>query len=159
MEKHSAPPDTLPVIREGLGKNQIATLAERSVDRVLEEGHAVQVAEALAAMEEFTKAVRKDERFVQFLRDELVKHHGKLFTLSGAKLELCEAAVRYDYSGSAEWRELDEEIRRLTEEKKMLEERLRTISPGKMAVDTETGEVTEGPLKSSRSTYRITLSR
>src|SRR5215213_1673992 len=101
----------LPLIKEGLNKKQIAQLADQSVDRVLEEGNVFQVAEALAGMDEFVKNVRKDERYVQFLRDELAKHHGRLLTTSGAKIETCEAGVNYDYSGNAEWREVDEEIK------------------------------------------------
>lgn len=150
---------SLPAFKEGLTKKQIAELADNVVGNVLEEGNVFQVAEALSAAEEFVKSVRKDERFVQFMRDELAKHHGRLVTNSGAKIEICEAAVNYDYSSNGEWRELDEQIRLLNQQKKMLEEKLRILAPGRMAVDPETGEVIEGPLKSSKSTYRITLSR
>src|SRR5215210_7902933 len=117
MAKHSmqlnAVPQTagLPVIKEGLTKKQIADLADESVGRVLEEGNVFQIAEAIAAMEEFVKTVRKDERYIQFLRDELAKHHGRLVTASGAKIEMCEAGVSYDYSANAEWRELEEQKR------------------------------------------------
>lgn len=160
MAKHLAQHnETLPSIKEGLTKKQIANLADESVGNVLEEGNVFQVAEALAAMEEFVKNIRKDERFVQFLRDELAKHHGRLTTKSGARIEICEAGVSYDYSNSCEWNELDEQIRILSEQKKAVEEKLRRIAPGRMAVDPETGEVIEGPIRSSRSTYRITLSR
>lgn len=155
----STAPAGIPSIQEGLSKKQIAELADQSVDNVLEEGNVFQVAEALAAMEEFVKSIRKDERFVQFLRDELAKHHGRLVTTSGAKLELCEAGVSYDYSNNGEWRALDEQIRALTEQRKAVEEKLRSLAPGRMAVDPETGEVAEGPMKASKSTYRITLSR
>lgn len=151
--------ETLPSIQEGLSKKQISELADQSVNNVLEEGNVFQVAEALAAMEEFVKNVRKDERFVQFLRDELAKHHGRLITNSGAKIEICEAGVSYDYSNNGEWRELDEQIRVLTEQRKAVEEKLRIVAPGRMAVDPDTGEVIEGPMKSSKSTYRITLKR
>jgi len=54
--------------------------------------------------------VRKDERFIQFLRNELAKHLGRLETNSGAKIEMCEAGVSYDYSNNGEWRELNEQI-------------------------------------------------
>jgi len=163
MARHLVPHKTdeasLPQIREGLTKKQIASLAGQSVDNVLEEGNVFQIAEALAAMEEFTKAVRKDERYVQFLRDELAKHRGALQTTSGAKIEICEAGVTYDYSHSAEWRELDEAIRELIERRKVVEEKLRSIAPGRIAVDPETGEVIEGAFKKSKSTYRITLAK
>jgi hypothetical protein len=150
---------SLPSIKEGLNKKQIAELALKSVDNVLEEGNVFGVAEALAAMEEFTKAVRKDDRYIEFLRDELIKHNGRLATASGAKIEICEAGVTYDYSHSAEWSEIEEQIKFLQERKKAVEEKLRKVAPGRMAVDPETGEVIEGAFKSSKSTYRITLAK
>jgi hypothetical protein len=149
----------LPSIREGLTKKQIGDLASQSVENVLEEGNVFQVAEALAAMEEFTKAVRRNERYVEFLREELIKHNGRLITTSGAKIEVCEAGVSYDYSNNGEWRELEEQIKILQEKKKEVEEKLRKVTPGRMAVDPETGEVLEGAFKTSKSTYRITLAR
>ena len=160
MEKHLVQHNpTLPSIQEGLSKKQIAALADQSVEHVLEEGNVFQVAEALAAMEEFVKSVRKDERYVQFLRDELVKHHGRLVTNSGAKIEMCEAGVSYDYSGNGEWRGLEEQIKALQEQKKVVEDKLRRVAPGRVAVDPETGEMIEGAFKTSKSTYRITLAR
>ena len=150
---------TLPSIQEGLSKKQLFKLADQSVEHVLEEGNVFQVAEALAAMEEFVKTVRKDERYVQFLRDELIKHHGRLVTNSGAKIELCEAGVSYDYSTNGEWSGLEEQIKALQEQKKAVEDKLRRVAPGRVAVDPETGEMIEGAFKTSKSTYRITLAR
>ena len=159
MEKHLAQPNVLPSISEGLSKQKIADLADESVGQVLEEGNVFQVAEALAAMEEFVKTVRKDERYIQYLRDELAKHHGRLITASGAKIEACEAGVSYDYSSNAEWRELEAERFEIERRKRALEEKLRILAPGRVAVDPDTGEMLEGPLKTSKSTYRITLAR
>lgn len=159
MENHALQLNSVPAISEGLSKRQIAALAEQTVDRVLDSDTALPVAEAIAAMEEFAKQVRKDERFVDMLRDELIRHNGKVNTLSGAKLEVTEAAVQYDYAQDPGWRSLTEEIAKLVEMRKALEEKLRSIAPGKMWVDHETGEVLEGPHKSSKSTYRITLSK
>jgi hypothetical protein len=159
MEKHLAQPNVLPSIGEGLTKKQIADLADESVENVLEEGNVFQVAEALAAMEEFVKTVRKDERYIQYLRDELAKHQGKLVTPSGARIEACEAGVSYDYSSNAGWRELEAERFEIERRRRALEEKLRILAPGRVAVDPETGEMLEGPLKTSRSTYRITLAK
>jgi len=160
MAKHLAQHnETLPSIREGLTKKQIAELADQSVGNVLEEGNVFQVAEALAAMEEFVKNVRKDERFVEFLREELAKNSGRLITKSGARIEVCEAGVSYDYSSNGEWRELDEQIKILCEQRKAVEEKLKKVAPGRITVERETGEVIEGPIKTSKSTYRITLSK
>lgn len=159
MEKQLQQHNALPSIHEGLNKRQIAALAKQTVDTVLENQNVLQVAEAIAAMEDFAKQVRKDERFVDFLRDELSMYNGKTQTPSGAKLELCEAAVQYDYTQDPSWLSLTGEINSLLEQRKALEEKLRRIMPGKMWVDHETGEVLEGPQKISKSTYRITLSR
>jgi hypothetical protein len=159
LAQHNPAPAGLPSIQEGLNKKQIRDLADNSVEHVLENGNVFQVAEALAAMDEFVKTMRKDERYIQFLRDELVKHHGRLTTSSGAKIEMCEAGVSYDYSNNAEWNNLEAQIKALQEQKKGLEERLRSIAPGRIGVDPETGEVIEGAFRSSRSTYRITLAR
>ena len=150
---------TLPSIKDGLTKRQVAELADQSVQNVLEEANIFQVAEALAAMDEFVKTIRKNERYVHFLRDELSRHNGKLVTNSGAKIELCEAGVTYDYSNNAEWRVLEEQIQLLTNRRKQVEEKLRMIAQGKVVVDTETGEVLEGPMKTSKSTYKITLAK
>ena len=159
MEKHLLQPNVFPSIQGGLTKKQIADLADESVSHVLEEGDVFKVAEALAAMEEFVKTVRKDERYIQFLRDELEKHQGKLITASGAKIEICEAAVYYDYSTNAERRALEAERFEIERRKKAVEEKLRILAPGRVAVDPDTGEMLEGPLKTSKSTYRITLAR
>ena len=159
MVKQLQQPDTLPYIQEGLSKRQIQNLALQSVDNVLEAGNVFAIAEALAAMDEFVKTVRKDERFVSFLREELSKHHGQLTTASGAKIENCEAGVSYDYSHDETWKAMDEEMKLLAALKKEREEKLRAIAPGRMGVDEETGEVLEGARKTSKSTYRITLSR
>lgn len=160
MARHLTQHNPVPAIHEGLTKTQITKLAKQSVDNVLENNSYIfQVAEAIAAMEEFAKQVRKDERFVEILRDEIIKHNGKASTPSGAKLEICEAGVSYDYSQDANWRSIELEIQELTEKRKELEEKLRRIAPGKIWVDDETGEVFEGPLKMSKSTYRITLGK
>jgi hypothetical protein len=159
MAKQVMQPNALPQIGEGLSKKQITALAQQSVESVLEDGNVEGIAEALAVMEEFVKQVRKDDRFIDAVRDELIKHNGTIKTTSGAKMELCEAGVTYDYSEDPSWRYMTEQINLMIEQRKLIEEKLRKIGPGKMMVDHETGEVLVGALKSSKSTYRITLSR
>lgn len=149
----------VPLLREGLSKKQIAALADHTVEQVLEQDNALPVAEAIAAMDEFVKLLRKDERFVDAIRETISRNGGKMATASGAKLELCETGVTYDYAQDAGWLALTEEINNLMAMRKALEEKLRRIVPGKMWVDHETGEVLEGVPKASKSTYRITLAK
>src|SRR5688500_14187760 len=133
--------NTLPAIQEGLTKKQIESMASSSVEVLMEEGNVFEVAEAIAAMEELVKEVRMNSRTIDFIRDELAKNNGKLHTPSGACIELCEAAVSYDYSQDGTWRMIDEEMKILHQQKKCREEQLRKLAPGRMAVDPETGEV------------------
>jgi len=151
--------NVVPTIKEGLSKKQVAALVNQSVENLLEGGNVAQVAEVLAVMEDFVKGIRKDERFVDLMRNELLKHGGAMKTASGAKIEACEASTTYDYSENGSWCFLDQKISALAEQKKELEAKLRQIPGGKEVVDEETGEVFTGPLKTSRSTYRITLAR
>lgn len=152
-------PNTLPAINKGLSKKQITTLVQQSVENVLDGGNVAQVAEVLSVMDEFVKGIRRDERFIDGIRDELLKNSGSLKTPSGARIETCEAGITYDYSENPSWRHLNDQIAELLEQKKELEEKLRRIPAGKMIVDEETGEIFTGPLKMSKSTYRITLAR
>lgn len=151
--------NALPAINEGLSKKQITKLVRQSVDAILEGGDIAQVAEVLAVMDEFAKGIRRDERFVDTMRDELLKNSGAMKTASGARIEACEAGISYDYSENPSWHFLNNQIAELEAQKRELEEKLRKIPGGKMVVDNETGEVFTGAFKSSKSTYRITLAR
>src|SRR6476469_7267142 len=149
--------EVLTAFRHGLSKKQVQSLVNPYVENQLEGGNVAQVAEVLAVMEDFVKGIRKDERFVDLMRDELLKNGGSMKTTSGAKIEACEASTTYDYSENGSWCFLNEKLAQLNEQKKELEGKLRLITGGKEVVDEETGEVFIGPLKTSKSTYRITL--
>jgi hypothetical protein len=159
MVNEAMQPNTLPALSGSLGKKQIAALVQQSVESALDEGNVAQVAEALAVMESFVNGIRKDERFIDGIRDALLKNHGMLKTASGARIEACEGGITYDYSENPGWCYLTEQIAVLTEQRKELEARLRPIPAGRIVVDEETGEVFTGPLKTSKSTYRITLAK
>src|SRR5438270_5180630 len=113
----------MPVAFEGLTKKEIAERSESVVAAVLEKGNVFEVAEALSAMEEFVKVTRKDPRLVNYLREELTKNNGKVTTASGAKVELCETGISYDYSQNPDWVVLDNQIKSLSEQRKQLEDR------------------------------------
>jgi hypothetical protein len=159
MVNEAMQPNTLPALSGSLGKKQIAALVQQSVENALDDGNVAQVAEALAVMELFVNSIRKDERFIDGIRDDLSKNHGALKTASGARIEACEGGIVYDYSENPGWCYLNEQIAHFTEQRKELEAKLRQIPGGKIVVDEETGEVFTGPLKSSKSTYRITLAK
>src|SRR5687767_1545570 len=115
MARQVMQPNALPAINSGLSKKEITELARQSVSNVLEEGNVEQVAEVIAVMDEFVKQVRRDERFIDLMRDELIRYNGTIKTVSGARIELCEAAVQYEYSEDPLWRHIDQQIKDLTE--------------------------------------------
>jgi hypothetical protein len=146
-------------LAEGITKSQVATMATNAVDAVLEKGNILQVAEVLSGMEAFIKAVKADPRFPDYVREELAKSSGKYTTASGAKIEACETGVSYDFSQDIEWSALNEGLEKIKADLKAREERLKKIEPGKLLVDQDTGESLVGPVRSSKSSYKITLAK
>lgn len=153
-------PGSLPTIRKGYSKSKLAELADAFVSTLMEYGgNVMEVAEVLSSMETMGETIRKDERFKQSLLDELTKYKGKYVSPSGAKIEACETSVEYDYTINPAWVELSNNISELTKKKKALEEKIKKIPPGFQLVDPETGEALTGPVKSSKSSYKITLAK
>jgi hypothetical protein len=149
----------LPSFNGGMTKKQVEELSILSVENVLEEGNFFQAAEALSAMEDFVKKVRGDERFCNGLLDELQKSSGKLTTSSGAAIEQCEAGIKYDYSNDGVWKVLNAEKEKIDKAMKDREAILKRIPAGKLLVDEDTGESIVGPVKTSKTTYKITLAK
>ncbi len=147
----------LPVFNKGLSKTEITSLVAKSIEKVIENGNVLEIAEVLTVMDEFISRFRKDSIFISSVRDELEKYKGKFQSSSGSKIENCEAATRYDFSTDGTWKNINERIEELTQQKKSREDKLKRIQPGKMIVDAETGEVLQGPSKTSVSTYKIYL--
>src|SRR5213083_1031365 len=87
----------LPAITHGLNKTQITELAKFGVEYVLETGQPELVAEQIAVMENYIKAVKADSRFTDYVREELIKNKGKITTASGAKIETMEGGTKYHF--------------------------------------------------------------
>jgi hypothetical protein len=149
----------MPHITPGMTKAQIGQAACSLVDTLLENGNVLLAAEGLSAMEAFAKEVKADPRFTEYVREELAKTGGKYTTTSGAKVEIKETGVSYDYTSNPQWVELNDQVKAAEEKRKALEERLKKIPAGKMLVDEETGETLIGPAKSSKSSYAVTLAK
>jgi hypothetical protein len=150
---------SLPLISTGLTKSQIKEMAETAIQSVLERGNVTQVAEALSAMDEFKDLVRKDDRFIDAVVEEVGKNGGKASTPSGARIEVCETGVRYDYSANPGWVELELQLKAIEKKKKELEDKIKKIPAGKILVDEETGESLCGAPKSSKTNYKLTLQK
>ena len=154
---------TLETFESGLSKSDIKNLAISAVDKCLESGNVLQVAEALSGMETFIKEVKSDSRFKEYAREEIAKH--KVFNSpSGAKIELAETGTNYDYLKCGDW-----EIELIESQLLALKEKLETRQKflknlpieGIDIVDSQTGELIHvfPPAKSSTSSYKITLAK
>jgi hypothetical protein len=98
------------------------------------------------------------------LRNEIINQlrsygPGGFVSPRGVKFELAEVGTKYDFSHTTSWVALDAQIKELEEKKKALEARLKAIPAGVEMVDTETGEVFYGPAKSSKTSFKITISK
>lgn len=151
--------NTLPSFKTGMSKKQIGELADVSVSACLETGNVLQVAEAISAMAEFVELVRKDERFICAVVEEATKNAGKIETSSGAKIEVCETGVTYNYSNNPEWVELKNAEKEISDRRKAVEDVLKKIPSGKILVDESTGQSLIGPAKTSKTNYKLSLAK
>jgi hypothetical protein len=152
----------LPAITAGLTKTQIIELAKFGVDYVLETGQPELVAEQISVMENYIKAVKADERFTEYVRDELAKNKGKITTASGAKIEVMEGGTKYHFENCQDpiYSELISEQDSLNGRIKAREQFLKTIPAEGMDIRHEDELVTiYPPYKTSTSTYKVTLSK
>jgi hypothetical protein len=149
---------TSPLLYDGGNtKKEIENLALLVIEETLEKGTPIELAEKIAATENLIKVIKDNQRFTDYVKEELAKSCGKVTTESGARIEEMEAGVKYDYSANTEWVELMLEENAIAKKRKALEERLKAIPAGKLLVDEETGETLIGPAKSSKTTYKVTL--
>jgi hypothetical protein len=154
----------LPAITAGLSKTQIAELAKFGVDYVLETGQPELVAEQISVMENYIKAVKADERFTDYVREELAKNGGKITTASGAKVETMEGGTKYHFENCN-----DPVLAALYLEREMLDAGIKKREAfckaidekGEDFVNLETGEAYKiyPPYKTSTSTYKVTLAK
>ncbi len=151
----------LPIHWDGLSKEEITKKADAAIESILETGAPLRMAEALSAMDLFIDTVKKDERFKQYVRDELALE-GKYTSPSGAKIEAVEAGVTYDYSSCncPELKRLEKDF----EEAKVNYEAQKAFlkhlnAKGLEMVDKETGEAYSvfPPVKKSTSTFKVSL--
>jgi hypothetical protein len=155
----------LPIIKNGLTKKEITSLANESVERAIDNGNEIPFAEALSAAEQLIKEMKANEDLKKAVRCELEKADGgKMTSASGAKLELAETGTKYDYSKCedtdlVEWqRQYDA----LGEKIKSRQDMLKTFPlAGLDLAMEETGEIVKvfPPAKSSTSSYKVTLAK
>ena len=93
-----------------------------------------------------------------YVLSESEKYEGKTFTKEGAKIEVSDMGVKYDYStcGDPTWDELNRKITELTTRRKAREEFLKVI-PENGSVDPETGSIFHRPARTATRGIKITI--
>lgn len=152
----------IPQLNSGLTKTSIKTLAVQFTENILENGGAMEAAEALSAVENFVKEVKTSDKLKDAIRSE-IELNGKSYTLpSGAKLELAETGSKYDFSqcNDADLVYMEQRMADLEEQLKQRKDMLKNLPLQgiDMAMQT-TGEVVTiyPPSKTSTSSYKVTL--
>ncbi len=146
---------------KGLSKVKIKEAALLAIQLVLDEGNPLEIAEALSSMELFIKEVKANDKFKNYVRDELEKEK-KFVSASGAKIELAETGTKYDFSKCNDpflelfYSELEEAEKHI----KFRESFLKTLPIEGQDIITKDGELIKiyPPSKSSTSSYKVTLS-
>lgn len=100
-----------------------------------------------------------DKEIDEAVREEAEKFGEKSFKLEGAKIELAEVGVKYDYSKSPLWIEYDKRHKEIEEIKKDHEKFLKSLKEPMTMVDENTGETIKlyPPAKSSKSSVKVIL--
>lgn len=143
----------------GLTKTDIkaatASLVEAVKDGSLNPLHAKLKMKALETM--LKEAASEIDSYA---REEAEKHGGKSFECYGAKVDLIEAGVKYDFTncGDPVYNELTKQAAEIAAQIKNREAFLKTVQ-GSMNIVTEDGEgvTVYPPVKSSTSTIKITF--
>ena len=152
----------LPVLTSGLTKTQIKVIAQSSVNELMSNGRILEAAEALTVMENFIKEVRSSKDFTEYVREEVGKNGKDITNPSGAKIELAETGTKYDYSGCNDSALIEVESK-LVEIESLISDRkawLKTIPAEGMEVVIGDEIVrVYPPIKTSTSSYKITLSK
>ena len=146
-------------------KSEIKLFADKMIESVLD-GYTdpLKVKVQLAAMKKTIEEIESNEEFKECVLNEASKFHKlELANLHNAKIEVKETAVKYDYltCGMPEYELVCSEIETLTERKKALETRLKTITSSEEYISPLTGELVTltAPTKTSTTAIFVTINK
>ena len=147
--------NSMDVTRQSIGETVAVIL------KAVDEG-AVNALEArirLKAIEEVVSTASSS--IAKYVRDEAEKHGAKSFDYMGAKVELAETGVNYNYDvcGDQEWEELQASLKQLKADIKAREEFLKSLKKPITVANEETGEIItiNPPVKTSTSGVKISI--
>ena len=98
---------------------------------------------------------------MDMVKETALNNIDKETTLLGAKVEVVESGVKYDYSANETWNEINMRLEPLLSSKKSLEDKIKMATKiGNSIIDEETGEIIASPVtKLSTTVLKITLGK
>lgn len=150
---------TTPQVFAELSKKDILLLAQNHSESLVE-----------AAMESPIKTLIAARKMAEY-GNELAKHlivpamreretyPEKDLKVLGAKIEIAEVGVKYDYSEDQKWRELKIKEEAIAEERKSREKLLQALKQPMIETDPDTGETfsVPVPVRTSSTSLKVTL--
>jgi len=113
--------------------------------------------EFLVKIEFLNKVLEQAKKQVKELASQNLTQPLELF---GAKVEVAEAGVKYNYSQNEQWRDIRVKMQPLEDELKAVEEQIKMATKiGKSIVDESTGELISPVQKTSTASIKITLGK
>lgn len=137
-------------------KEEVQSFVQDAKDRILAGyENPLKIASQLKAFEEVVKELR-DDKDIKEITLKAAEKEGKTFKQFGATFQVKEVGTKYDYSvcDDAEWNDLDEQIKKLTEKKKDREKFLQAV---KGEVFDTNGIQLHPPVKTSTTSVTVTL--
>lgn len=143
-------------------KTEIERVANQMVQGIID--GEVQTDKALLTIRAIRMAMESaEDKIKDQVIDELTRRGKEGYDLYGAKVNLKELGVKYDFTNcrDAVWTDLDTEIKRLTELRKERETFLKTLTKTMTLVDDSTGEVMQvhPPIRQSTTSYTVTFAK
>lgn len=114
----------------------------------------------LGELEFISQAIDKAKSEIrELLIDELHLYADKTKTKNGIQFKLKESGVKYDFTLTEQWNELNSELEQMKSQMKDLETHLKSLKTKQTMVNESTGELIElfPPIKSSKTTIEITI--
>ena len=140
-------------------KGEIEMFKSKVIDELKSGNYCpLDIAIRFKAMENLIKEIQADKDFKELTTNEAAKH-GKLAEIRGCKIETAEMGVKYDFSGcgDSELEQLESKLKLITEQKNARENWLKSFKD--VAINEETGEIINPPVKSSTTGIKITLAK
>lgn len=156
----------IPLVYNGLSKAAISDMAAECVNRCVENGRSLEMAEAIACAEFLIAEIKANTSLKESVRADIniQGEKNKYLSPGGARIEAIEAGTKYNFDNTGDFilPSLRENLDKAKAAVKEREDFLKTLPvSGMELLNKETGEMVMvyPPSKESTSSYKVTLAK